>query len=48
MSGKLYVMGAPRYIFDGLHPELQQRIEYVSVFSISRKANGNRLPAIWW
>lgn len=32
MSGKLYVMGAPRYIFDGLHPELQQRIEYVSSF----------------
>ena len=32
MSGKLYVMGAPRYIFDRLHPELQQRIEYVSSF----------------
>lgn len=32
MSRKLYVMGAIPYIFDGLHPELQQRIEYISSF----------------
>lgn len=32
MNGKLYVMGAIPHIFDRLHPELQQRIEYVSSF----------------
>lgn len=32
MNGKLYVMGAIPYIFDGLRPELQQRMEYIGSF----------------
>lgn len=32
MKGKLYIVSAPRFIFDGLTPDRQERIVYLPDF----------------